>query len=98
VSQSNDLLAEVFSMLSDLKKEVAILRQSRTVKDAYSIREAADMTKHQGARSYPPWTLRDACRTGRWPGAYKPHPRQGWRIPHDALRRILVDGLPIEKA
>ncbi|MCP4535590.1 MAG: hypothetical protein GY832_00415 [Chloroflexi bacterium] len=98
-------MSEILSMLHRLEKqmteltqEVAIIRQDRTAKDAYSISEAAAMTKRQGARPYSEWYLREGCRKGLIRGAYKPARQQGWRIPHDALRRILVDGMPVEQA
>lgn len=97
----NDLptvLRELQRTLNDVAQDVAMLRQDRVSKEAYSIKEAAAMTERQGCRSYSEWYLREACRKGLIVGAYKPHSQQGWRIPHDTLRRILVDGMPVEKA
>ena len=98
MSDMLSMLRRLERQMTELTQEVAIIRQDRMTKEAYSINEAAAMTKRQGARSYSPWYLRDACRKGLIRGAYKPRPNQGWRIPHDALRRILVDGMPVEQA
>jgi hypothetical protein len=60
----------------------------QAVKQSYSVVEIAELT------GYKPWTIRQACNTGRIKGKKGDDGR--WRVPHEELVRLQEEGLPAE--
>jgi len=82
-----DRLDENFAQI---RADLAILRQQRTVKEAYTTKEIADML---GKKEY---TVREWCRQGRVAAKKLANGRGNegeWRIPHEELMRYQTDGL-----
>lgn len=85
-------LAELKADVRQIKIEMAEIKELLTaergevVKEAYSVGEVAQRTKHK------PFTIRQACNMGRIAGAYKGKDH-AWRIPYATLRDILTNGL-----
>jgi excisionase family DNA binding protein len=76
--------------IAKIKADLALLVQQRTVKEAYTTKEVADML---GKQEY---TVREWCRLGRI-AAIKLQGGRGnegeWRIPHQELIRYQKEGL-----
>jgi hypothetical protein len=91
-------------MLKDIQRRVTAIEQSvappdlhRTLsKSHYSCRETAELTRKFGTKKAQEFTVRLACCDGRIPEAEKFDDGR-WRIPREAVLRILSVGLPPER-
>ncbi len=81
--QDGDRLTRIEGQLAEV---VQLLRDQKTVKERYTVDEAAERTPYQ------PYTLRRACREKRIEATKGPDGQ--WRIPHDVVVMIQNDGLP----
>jgi hypothetical protein len=66
------------------------------VKSHYSCAEVAELSRQFGTKAAKPFTVRLACGDGRIPEAEKFADGQ-WRIPKQAVQRILDVGVPPER-
>jgi hypothetical protein len=97
MSQLMDLIKRLDSRLARI--EFAMARpdlKASLIKTHYSSAEVAELTKQHGTKSAEPFTIRLACSEGRIPEAEK-YADGRWRIPRDAVIRILSVGLPPER-
>jgi hypothetical protein len=66
------------------------------IKTHYSCADVAGLTKLFGTKPAETFTVRLACSDGRIPDAVK-FDDGHWRIPRDAVLRIISEGLPPER-
>jgi hypothetical protein len=95
---------ELVNLLKDIQQRLTVIEKSLSlpdlermlIKSHYSCRETADLTQKFGTKKAKEFTVRLACSDRRIPDAVK-HDDGQWRIPRDAVLRILSDGLPPER-
>src|SRR4051812_30596810 len=95
---------EILVTLKDIQRRVAAIEQCVATPDVdrilskthYSCREVAELTQRYGTKKAKEFTVRYACSKGRIPEAEK-FDDGIWRIPREAVQRILNIGLPPER-
>lgn len=108
---SGSLATEMLAVLKDMDRRMAVMaRNLETIelfiarpqladmltKGEYSVNEVARLTGPYGVRKSAPYTVRLACLDGRIPEA-KRNESGHYRIPREAVLRILKDGIPPER-
>lgn len=97
MSEIVELLKRIEARLCTIEQSLA--RPSLTdllQKSHYSCAEVAELTQCYGTKKAKTFTVRLACSDGRIPEAAKAEDGN-WRIPRDAVARILSEGLPPER-
>jgi hypothetical protein len=97
-------MSQIMQLLKSLDSRLARIElgmskpslNAALIKSHYSCAEVAELTKLFGTKPAEKFTVRLACADGRIPEAEKFDDGQ-WRIPRDALVRILSVGLPPER-
>jgi excisionase family DNA binding protein len=88
--QPADSLAELRAIGDRLEQRLTAVErrlEAGTVREAYTTEQAAERL------GLSAWSVRQACNTGRVRGEKTANGR-GWRIPHDELLRVELEGLP----
>ena len=97
MSTVEEVLKSIDRRLASIEGRLARLQQQDTLtKASYSCDETAQLTSEHGIRTYRPFTIRLACKDGRIPEAEKLE-NGNWRIPKDAVQRVLDEGIPPEQ-
>jgi hypothetical protein len=97
MSQFMELLKSLDSRLARIELTMTKPNLNEAlIKTYYSCAEVAELTKQFGTKPAEKFTIRLACSDGRIPNAEKFSDGR-WRIPRDAVMRILDVGLPPER-
>lgn len=104
MNEISELLKRVETGFASLDRRLATIEQSLTrpnlgeilIKSHYSCNEVADLTQKYGTKKVKAFTIRLACADQRIPDALKAEDGS-WRIPREAVLRILGEGTPPER-
>ena len=97
MSTIEEVLKSIDRRLASIEVRLARQQQQDVLtKASYSCDEIAQLTAEHGTRAYRPCTIRLACKDGRIAEAEKLE-NGNWRIPKDAVQRILDEAIPPEQ-
>jgi len=97
MSTIEDVLKSIERRLESIEAKVDDQQRQEVLgKASYSCAETAGLAETHGMQGYRPFTIRLACKDGRIPEAVKLD-NGNWRIPCNAVQRILDDGIPPER-
>jgi hypothetical protein len=97
MAEMEELLKRIDDRLTSIECRLANPKLTDLVtKPFYSCAEVAELTQKHGTKKAKPFTVRLACKDRRIPEAYREEDRT-WRIPREAVLRILSEGIPPER-